>query len=300
MTRPCGSAARRRWRRDDGDVRVRGALAATVAAVAVLAGGCGTVGTFPAAEPSVVATTSAATTAPARAEPSPPTAADSLAPFFSAASEADTRIRTAAELVNAHVGVTTAEFDQDVRAAVMAMDPRPVAAAIPVGLPPDLMRSVLLVLNDLVARSAAFNRVATTSGPVVLDSQDGADLLHCLGGGAAIAARFPQDLAAARALAAQLPAVTAAPVDSRQGAELAVRVYDLVLENNGCDGCGGQVHDGLWPMAWDGDPSAWFAAEGRWDYYGTIRTIPFRAVYAPTQDGNQPLSNGWIVQLLAC
>jgi len=187
-------------------------------------------------------------------------------------------------------------------AAVKAIDTKAVVRAIPGGLNPHQLRSVLQVYADLSSRRAALNRVTeyASDSPLPRGSTDAKDLLTCLGHGTAAAARFADDLAAARALAAASAPVKVAPARSRLTAEVAIRAHGIDLANNGCGECGGVAPRPvvLPPIVWkrvDQGP-------GRvWD--GTISTTTssanpggasglFTARYIPRQ--------GWDTSLNAC
>jgi hypothetical protein len=208
-------------------------------------------------------------------------AADDLAPFFAEARLADGRLRTAAALVNADLGTEpVVHFREATVAAARATWPTATARAIPAGLPPDLLRAVLLVYSDLADRSVALRRV----GP----EADRADLLNCLHNGQEPAARFPADLATAQKLAAASPAVVVPPPDSRAVAEVALHLLYL-NRLYGCDDeCGGPVAQPP-TITWKANPPV---APGAPATDGTIGGLGFRAKYQP--------GRGWEVDILAC
>ena len=123
--------------------------------------------------------------------------------------------------------------------------------------------------------------------PLPRSSGDGKYVYGCLGNGGPAAARFGADLAAARALAGETPPVTPPAPDSRQAAELALRVYQIEHRNSGCMECGGYVFTTLSPIVWQpkDEPGV-----GRSDGY--INGIRFRADYHAGE--------GWSVTIWAC
>jgi hypothetical protein len=154
------------------------------------------------------------------------------------------------------------------------------------------LRSVLQVYADLSSRRAALNRVLeyASDSPLPRTSTKAKDLLTCLSHGSAAAARFADDLAATRALAAASAPVKVAPVRSRLTAEVAIRAHGIDLPNNGCGECGGVVPRpvALYPIVWnrvDQGPGS------EWD--GTIGTGGlFTARYVP--------GHGWDINVNAC
>jgi hypothetical protein len=124
---------------------------------------------------------------------------------------------------------------------------------------------VLAVYTDLDSRIAALQ-----GGARYLGYPDLPGALGCFEGGGAAAARFPGDLAAARALAGSEPPPSAAP-DSAEAGILAVRLTAVHSMNNGCDSCGGLIYDGPIEVDWAGRTVAGgveFEAEftgGAWD-----------------------------------
>ena len=99
------------------------------------------------------------TPAPTRSTTPGASEADQLAGFFAAAEAADGQLKHAATLVNEGVGKKSLNFSPEALAAVKALDMSPVARAIPAGLPPELLRRVLLTYSDLVSRTLALARV---------------------------------------------------------------------------------------------------------------------------------------------
>jgi hypothetical protein len=211
-----------------------------------------------------------------------------LAPFFTAARAADTRIRAAAQAIDrGGIGRSTIHFDRSIRDLLKASFPADAAAAIPAGLDPDLLRAVLRVHSELVARSAAFNRVDEfVYEPVPRTDRRSLELLNGFAAGSGIARRYPADLAALRELATASPPIRPARPDSRQAAERALHLAMISEANSGCGGNGGAVYTTLRPITWKTITTDY----GRFD--GTIAWIMFTAKYMP--------STGWKVELNAC
>ena len=220
------------------------------------------------------------TPTPTRAVPPRASSAGQLAAFFAAAQVADAQLRHAATLVNQGVGKTSLNFSPEALAAVGALDPSPAARAIPAGLPPELLRRVLLVYSDLVSRHIALVRIweFRSEYPLSMSTFDGKYLYRCMGNGAP---------AAARTLAGQTPPVTPPAPDSRQAAELALRIHQIEHRNSGCMECGGYVFTALSPIVWHREYSP---DSGRSDGY--IDGIRFRVDYHPGQ--------GWSAMTWAC
>lgn len=214
-----------------------------------------------------------------------PSAADNLAAYFEAAEAVHRKLAAAAIKINGGISTSHLSFDQATVDAVTAADPTPAGALIPPGLDPVLLRAVLLIQNALVSRHSAMRRIRVGTFPT--NEYEAQDALLCLGNGATPAAKFPADLAAAKALAASAPPLTPVASDSRAAAELAIRLDDIGLRNQGCDTCGGAVFTDLLPIVWAQQPSA--IGERPWD--GTIGDIPFRATHG---------AEGWHIELNAC
>jgi hypothetical protein len=226
---------------------------------------------------------------PARSVPPRPSAADQLTGFFAAAATADGQLKQAAAGVNEGVGKKNLNFSPAALAAVKALDTSPAARAIPAGLPPELLRRVLVVYSDLVSRHLALARIwdMHTEYPVPVSTFDGKYLYRCLGNGAPAAANFGSDLASARALAVDTPPVTPPAPDSRQAAELALRIYDINLRNSGCMSCGGYVASALNQIVWQPENESGVGPSD-----GYISGIRFRATYHA--------GSGWDVLIWAC
>ena len=249
--------------------------------------GAGCDGT-PASGPQGTGTTSTMTPTSSTSTTQPPSALDDLAPFFAAAAHVDANLKAAARAVNGGIGSDRIVFDQATVGAVEAADPAAAGNAIPAGMPPALLQSVLVVYNDLVSRRAAFNRVNV--GSFTPTAFDYAYNLRCLHNGAAAAAQYATDVAAARSLAATLPHFTVALSDSRATEELAVRIVWIRGGNNGCANCGGFVIKDLVPITWY--PTRVTPPGSPTPADGTINTIPFSGTYVP--------GKGWDIVLQAC
>jgi len=186
-----------------------------------------------------------------------PSAADSLDPFFAAASRLDQQLQTAAAAINA-TGPPWEQISADVAGKVRAADLGPVSSVLPAGLPHDLQQSVILVLSDLTSRRMAMESFAS-AGPVFPNDSDAAhattaQLLDELHNGHAAAIRFDGDLAAARALAAASAPVAPVPRQSRLTAEVLVLVEYVRVANGGCDVRGGAVFTTLPEVTWRSVP----------------------------------------------
>jgi hypothetical protein len=221
---------------------------------------------------------------PSETTPAPrrSSAADQLAGFFAAAGRTDQQIRHATRLINGgfHGEVIVLDPATTVK-AVKAIDTKAVVRAIPGGLNPRQLRSVLQVYADLSSRRAALNRVLeyADESPLPTTSTNAKDLVTCLGHGKAAAARFADDLAASRALAAASAPVQVAPLRSRPTAEVAIRAHGIDLPNNGCGECGGVVPRPivLYPIVWNrvdqGPGSVWDGTIGTGGLF-TARYVP--------------------------
>lgn len=183
-------------------------------------------------------------TGPRTTGPTTPSEADRLEPFFAAAARADRQLQAAAAKVNAGIGSTSIVIDASTGAAVDAVDLLAVGRAIPGGLPPALLTSLLQVYADLSTRLAALEWVPGFGNgkPVARSSAEGKRLLSCLGNGAAPAAWFGDDLAAARRLAAHTAPITAAPQRSRAAAEVAIRTFQIHKDDRCAATCGAGQH----------------------------------------------------------
>jgi hypothetical protein len=286
-------------------------MAAGATAALLVTAGCGAAGSVsgPSATGSGSAgttpntSTSAGTNAPATTPPtggtssaprsssSRPSAADQLTEFFTAAARADQQERHAATLVNGGISTTRIVFSPATVAAVKAIDTQSVARAIPGGLSPTMLRSLLQVYADLTVRQAAFNRVLeyASDSPLPLSGQNAKQVITCLGNGNTPARWFTTDLAAARTLAQGTPRFALAPERSRLAAEAAIRAQ-LIRGPNFCsEECGGFYNRSiqLYPITWK---HTVLAPGSTWD--GTIGTMRFTARYVTGQ--------GWQIGFNAC
>ena len=281
------SHGRRRWA---AVAAVAVVVSGVVTAVVLVANRDGEAGA-PSAATTVATTTTTTTTATTASPVAPtsttvvtttsrqPTAATTLGPFLTAAATLDRQLRAAATTINA-AGMPWRTISDAVAQTVRAADLAPVANAMPAGLPPDLLRSVVLVYSDLASRRFAMAdfSVATTIDPNAHPNND--DLLTHLRNGHAAATRFAGDLAATRALADAIPAVATPAADSREAAEVRVYAIYVVAANGGCDSRGGHVFTELPELVWSGPGG------------GTIAGIAFTATFGA--DG------AWQVRLSAC
>jgi hypothetical protein len=260
------------------------ALGAVVAVSRHDSGGRVTTNTSVATQPTTNVRPTPSTPTPTTATPTTirPSAADGLAPFFNGAASLDRRLHVTATQLNGKFDANgDAVFDQSDVDAVGGTDPSALAKTIPGGMPPQLESAALLVWSDLMSRYAA---MCVGVGPY--QPQTDSDLDGCFKNGAAAAARFPADLASARALAAASPPITPVAPDSHAAGEVAVQVNAIVESEVGCDGHGGFIFSTLQPVVWqpgisDSQPTA-----------GTIGPTPFTAHYDPT--------TGWSARLLVC
>jgi hypothetical protein len=236
----------------------------TTSAPASTTGAGSTTTTSEAATTTATAATTTTTAAATTSAP-PPSAARDLAGFFAAAEALDADIKEAAAAFNAGFDADAGTLDASVGPIVDALDAVPLGALIPPGLSLPLETAVLAVFTDLDGRIGALQGAARYLG---YPDQPGA--LDCLEGGGEAAARFPGDLAAARALADAEAPPAAAP-DSVEAGILAVRLTAIHSMNFGCDSCGGLIYDGPIEVDWPGRTvggGVEFVAEftgGAWD-----------------------------------
>jgi hypothetical protein len=223
--------------------------------------------------------------APAPAAPPAPSAVTDLAGFFAAADRVDQRLEAAAERFNTTIGPDTVEVDEATWEAVRSIDPGEAAAAIPPGLPPDLLLEVLIVQDNLTSRAAALDGAAHN-----VDSGDMEAALGCLENGGVKAERFDSDVAAAKAVARSSAAVEVAAPDSRAAGELALQLSIINGLNRGCGSCGGKTSPvELAAITWYDEPTA--DPETGSVYEGTVDSIGFSATYTGER---------WKVSLNAC
>ncbi|MEE8331883.1 MAG: hypothetical protein V3R84_08930 [Acidimicrobiia bacterium] len=255
-------------------------IAALLATLSLMAACGDTATTTSALAPLTTATTAVATTAgPATTQPAPtvtttapttaapttttttplpttttlagPSAADDLAAFFTAAERLDVEISEAATLFNAGFDADAGTLSIAAQNAIAALSTAPITAVFPAGLDVDLETAVLAVYADLESRIAALD-----GGGRYLNFPPGVEpdvefTMLCLGLGSDSNARFDDDLAAARVLAALSPRPTAAD-DSAEAGILAVRIETIRSMNWGCDSCGGVVITDPIPVDWEG------------------------------------------------
>ncbi len=277
--------------RGPGRTTSAGLAVGALALVGVLAVGCGggTAKSGPA-----TATSGSATSRPAPSTGTEPSAASDLAAFVSSAGTVDRRLRAAAAAVNGGITADLLTITQPTRDAIATADPAAAAATIPAGLGPDLMRTVLLVQSDLVARSWAlrgFERAFEPTGTATVARSDpnAEEAMRCLGNGSAAAADFAADLLRVRSAAAAAPPVPAVAPDSRAAGDLAVWLRTVNLRNSGCGSCGGQRMASLPPITW-GETGPQFPGDLDWN--GDIDGVAFHATFVAGQ--------GWTVVLRAC
>jgi hypothetical protein len=288
-------------------MRWRGLCLAVVLSVGIV--GCAGAPRTVTATPTTTSPTTAtagSTPAPTRtltpsATPTPTASAlGDLAGFVDAAREVDTRLQAATRLINASVRTDAVVVDERTAAAVKAIDTDMVAAAIPAGMPAELMRQVLTVYSELVSRTRAltyFGYAGTSSrlspaGETAL--AEGEHLVQCLANGSPAAYRFEADLAAVGTTAGAMAPLQAVDEASLVAAELEALLTEIELRNGGCGSCGGYVATTLSSIIWDD------AAPGATTRTGSVVSpldgaesgIAFTATYVPGQ--------GWTVELRAC
>lgn len=283
-------------RASHGAFRSLAAALAAMLSLVVAAGACGRAPVSPGAGPTQTPQNSPApespspTPSPTQVATSPaPTALDSLAGFFSAASAVDSRIQAAALAINGGVHADQIVFTSATERAIEAADPATVAAAIPPGLPPALLHPILVVYNDLVSRRAAFREVS--AGSLTPDSVNYQRIKTCLANGAPAAARYAADVTSARSAAAALPAFTTAAPASRAAGELTILEQYVVGLNYAGAGCGGAVFKDEPAITWFTPPTPFpwgpgILADGRLGDY-----LYFSAKYVP--------GTGWRVTMFA-
>jgi len=215
-----------------------------------------------------------------------PTAANDLAAFFSAAQQADQRLKAAATAINGDITGDELRVDPATADAVRALGSAVAAsaAAIPAGLEPDLLRAVLLVQSDLASRSAAMSPAWS------VETKPMSEVAPCLRNGCLSAARYPADLAALRSLADTSPPVTVAAPDSRAAEELAVRLTYIDRRNNCANECGSYVATDLREVTFYDAPTFDPVTGHRWD--GIFGDVVFRADFEA--------GTGWRVEFNAC
>jgi hypothetical protein len=251
-----------------------------VLAVAVgLAAGCGS------AAPPGAAPASTSTTAPPTLS-----AATQLAAFFAAAQHADSQFHHAAALINGDITATSMRFTPATIAAVRGIGLASVAAALPPGLPTEMLREVLVIYGDLASCIDALNAVqmyGSSGRQLPIGSSQAQSVLRGLRNGTPAAARFNGDLAAARTLAQHTPRVTVAAPDSRAALELALRLQSISLRNSCDEEFGGYAPTSLETIVWQpgtGQHSS--------HYQGLVGGVRFTADYT--------VQHGWTINIHAC
>jgi hypothetical protein len=218
-----------------------------------------------------------------------PSATGQLAPFVAAAGQADGQLRHAARLVNGEIGSTSMRFTPATLAAIRDLSTMPAARAIPADLPAGLLRAVLVVYGDLASRRAAFGGIERYghSGELTIGRHDANEVLRGLHNGAPAAARYGADLAAMLSLAQQTPPLSLALPDSRDAAELALRLSSIDKHNGCSDLFGGYAPAVLESVIWHSG-----AGQRSGHYEGTIDTVRFEADYGA--------EHGWEINIHAC
>jgi hypothetical protein len=225
-----------------------------------------------------------------KADPATGASSTELAAYFAAAERADANLRRAATLINGGMARDRLRIRPETVAAIEAAAPKALQATIPAGMPPELMRSVLLTYSELASRYYAMRHVLDAGDPrrevVVPRSQTVsptlAEIVDGLRNGAASAARFDRDLAAAKSLARR-HALTGAGPRSRAAAELSVRLQHIVISNGCCVSTGGEIFTRLAPLDWTG-------GQDRRSWTGHVGGVGFRADWT---------GRGWNVRLEA-
>ena len=270
-----------------------GVLAAAVALGACSSSSNSSAKTTTSGPTSTVSTTTISTPSSVTATTGPSAATD-LASYFAAAGDVDGRLRSAAVAVNGAIGTTQVTVDQSTLDAIAASDPSRAALGIPAGLTPLVLLPVLTVQSDLVSRYSSLRgfrlNLANPGQPHTFPISDANvhAVLACLRVGGPAAAAYSKDLAAARSAAVNAPPVVSAEPASRAAADLAIRLEDIKLLNQGGAGCGGSRVTRLAPITWHHVGPA--QGDGRsWD--GDIAGVLFAATY---QAGH-----GWSVVLHA-
>lgn len=258
--------------------------------------------TAPVPEPSATVTLS-----PVPSATAVPTASalDDLAAFIAAAREVDTRLHAATPLINASIHTDEVGVDARTAAAVKAIDYATVAAAIPAGMPRELMRQVLTVYSDLVSRTMAVIRFdiadrtySRTPAEGDMGLGEGEEMVTCLANGTAAAHRFEADLAAVVATAGAMPSLPTVEPTSLAHPELQARLEEIEARNSGCGACGGQLLTRTSSVVWDDAAPGATTREGRIVYEpgepGTEYDwgMTFTATYSP--------ATGWTVDIHAC
>lgn len=213
-------------------------------------------------------------------------ALDALTPFFGAVDATDQNLKAAAAAVNAGIAKDTVTFDQATVDAIDRGSPDAVAAAIPTGLDPMVEQAVLLVYSDLVSRYGALRG----GDCVQVGTRPLADLnADCFVRGHEAASRTPGDVDAVYAAAVAAPATVTPGPDSRQSAEVPLRIEFINKANMGCGTMGGFLATQTIPIEWVTEDSG---APEVPPTDGRVGGIGFTATY--------DTGSGWTVDLRAC
>ncbi len=212
-------------------------------------------------------------------------ALDALAPFFAAAAQTDQNLRAAADTVNAGIGNDTVTFDRATIDAIDRGSPNAVAATIPTGLDPTVEQAVLLVYSDLVSRYGAMRGgdCDQAGARPLADLND-----DCFVRGHEAASRTPGDVDAVYVAAAAAPATVTPGPDSRESAEVPLRIEYINKANMGCGTMGGYLATQPIPVEWVTEDSAPEVPPTD----GRVGGIGFTASYNA--------GSGWTVDLRAC
>lgn len=227
-------------------------------------------------------TTPPTTVAPTSTSRAGPTAYDQLANFVGAAERMDQQLRRAAEQVNGAGPPWTSPLPAGVAASVDAADLQSVAAAIPNGLPGEVLRRTILVYSDLASRRYAMRWFGTEGFPYVEPNpQMQSELNAALANGASAARRFASDLDGLVNTARGLPPVAPAAPTSLEAANRLLLIQWTNMINGGCASTGGTVITTLPTILWRPHDDA----------SGTIAGVDFEA---------RPANGTWQVTIRAC
>ena len=189
--------------------------------------------------PAMPATTTTVTTTavPTTAAIVPVAASERLEGFFTAAEDLDLRIKAGAELFNDTLDPNTGIVESETVKVIYILNADFLVQMIPGGMTEDLEVAVLAVFADLDSR------IASLLG--------GVEDLSCLAAGGESARRFPDDLAAARNLAATSLAIATTP-DSPESGMVAARLVYIQGSNWCCGSCGGYAYEEQIEVDWEG------------------------------------------------
>lgn len=180
----------------------------------------------------------------------------------------DLQLRHAAELINGAGPPWASPVPATVMSSVQAAELQPVAAAIPDGLPSELLRRTVLVYSDLASRRYAMRWFGPEGFPYIEPNPHmQSDLLSALANGAPAAARFASDLDGLISTARGSPPITPAAPTSRAAADLLLLIQWTEGMNAGCASTGGVVVTTLPAIVWNAHDNV----------SGTIAGIDFEA-----------------------